>query len=87
MNPELYDLSQDPSESYDVAEQHADIVRDMQARIEKLMPGFPADIFKAWNDQKVRSAARTPAGAIPRPAPPVAYTSLKWGCHIRKLQF
>ena len=38
---ELYDLANDPAESYDVAPEHPDIVRDLQARIERLIAGFP----------------------------------------------
>lgn len=67
VNPELYDLSQDQDESYDVAAAHQDVVRDIFERIEKLMPGFPADIVEAWKDQKARRAATVPAGSLPRP--------------------
>ena len=63
---ELYNLSEDPAESYDVAEENPGVVKEMLARIEKLMPGFPADIAKAWENQKSLAAAKTAAGAVTR---------------------
>lgn len=45
--PELYDLSQDPDESYDIAPQRPEIVKDLQARIERLIADFPEPIRKA----------------------------------------
>jgi hypothetical protein len=66
VKPELYDLSQDSDESYDVAEAHQDVVNEILVRIERLMPGFPPDIAKAWVDQKARAAIQVPAGSLPR---------------------
>lgn len=66
VKPELYDLSQDSDESYDVAEAHQDVVNEILGRIERLMPGFPPDIVKAWVDQKARAAIQVPAGSLPR---------------------
>ena len=48
-NPEMYDLQNDPGESYDVAPEHPDVVAEMRGRIERLMAGFPqvvASIFE-----------------------------------------
>lgn len=45
--PELYDLSIDPDESYDIAPEKPEVVKDLQARIERLMGGFPEAIRKA----------------------------------------
>jgi hypothetical protein len=39
--PELYDLSSDPDESYDVADLHSDVVRQTVDRIEVMMKTFP----------------------------------------------
>src|SRR5882672_10319232 len=47
-SPELYDLIADPDESYDVAVQFPQVVADIQARIERLMQGFPEPIRKAY---------------------------------------
>jgi len=45
--PELYDLSLDPDESYDIAPEKPAKVKEIQERIEKLMAGFPEQIRKA----------------------------------------
>src|ERR1022692_1395571 len=42
--PELYDLVADADESYDVAPQHLEVVAEIRARIERLIPGFPEAI-------------------------------------------
>lgn len=70
VSPELYNLSSDPAESYDVAEENPALVGEMMRRIEVLMPSFPANIVKAWTDQKALAAAKVPAGALPRAATP-----------------
>jgi arylsulfatase A len=66
-SPELYNLTTDPAESYDVAEENPAVVKEILTRIEKLIPGFPSYIAKAWQDQKALAAAKTPAGAVTRP--------------------
>lgn len=48
--PELYDLSIDPDESYDIAPENPEIVKDLQGRLERLMAGFPETIRKAHAD-------------------------------------
>jgi arylsulfatase A len=68
VKPELYDLSIDADESYDVAAEHPEVVREIEKRIEGLMPGFPEDIVQRWKEQRARRAAPVPAGAIPRAA-------------------
>jgi len=40
-SPELYDLTLDPEESYDIAEKHPEVVADIRRRIERLINGFP----------------------------------------------
>lgn len=66
--PELYDLLNDPDESYNVAPQHPDIVAEIRNRMERLLSGFSEEIRQAWEQTKARRAAPTPAGALPRPA-------------------
>jgi arylsulfatase A len=46
--PELYDVVTDTDESYDVAPEHPDIVRDLEARTERLVAGFPEEVRKDW---------------------------------------
>jgi arylsulfatase A len=68
-NPELYDLDADPTESYNVAAAHAEIVKEILADIEQLMPTFPDDVIAAYQAQRANlDSPRTPPGAPPRPA-------------------
>ncbi len=64
--PELYDLSNDPDESYDVAADHPDVVRQLSADIERLIATFPENIQQAYRETKARGVQSTPAGALPR---------------------
>ncbi len=65
--PELYDLLNDPDESYDVAPENPKIVAEIQSRIERLMAGFPEPIRKAYHETKTRGGAPYTPGALPRP--------------------
>jgi arylsulfatase len=67
--PELYDLSKDPDESYDVAADNPQIVAAIQDRIAEMIKGFPEQVGKAYAEQQARkSDPATPAGAYPRTA-------------------
>jgi len=68
--PELYDVVGDVDESYDVAAEHPDIVKDILARIERLMAGLPPEIRQDWAATRTRQSGATAAGAFPRPAAP-----------------
>ena len=68
-NQELYDLENDPQESYDVAAGNPEIVKDIQSRVERLLTGFPEEVRNAWRATQSRKTAPTPAGALPRVAP------------------
>jgi hypothetical protein len=67
-NPELYDVVADVDESYNIAAEHPDVVKEIQARIERLMTTFPPEIQKAWAEDKARPSGNSPAGAVARPA-------------------
>jgi arylsulfatase len=64
--PELYDVENDPMESYDVATENPPVVREIQSRVERLLATFPAEVQKAWSETQSRETAVTPAGALPR---------------------
>ena len=66
--PELYDLESDAQESYDVAPGNAAIVKDIQARVERLLTEFPEEVQKAWQATQARKTMPSPAGALPRVA-------------------
>jgi len=67
-HPELYNLAQDPAESYDVAKLHPEIVAELSREIEALMPSFPPDVVQAYAKlQQKKGDISTPPGASPRP--------------------
>jgi arylsulfatase A len=65
-NPELYDMSRDEDESYDVAPLHPDIVDKISSRVTELLAGFPPSIQQAWTETKSRVNVETRIGARPR---------------------
>lgn len=71
--PELYNVSLDPAESYDVTELHPEIVADLLRDLEALIPTFPAQVVEAYAQLKERKGnISTPPGAFPRlPKAPV----------------
>ncbi|HUS08481.1 MAG TPA: sulfatase [Bryobacteraceae bacterium] len=64
--PELYDLSRDFDESYDVAAQHPDVVQQMTSKVEEAMTSFPPGIRAAWEAIKQRQGSGTATGAVPK---------------------
>ena len=67
--PELYDVESDLDESYDIAAEHPDVVAGIQERIAKLIPTFPPDIVRDWEETRARPGSTSPAGAVARPSP------------------
>lgn len=71
-HPELYDLSADPSESYDVAPKYPDVVAKMTAKIAELITTFPEPVQSAYKLARERIAdPNTPIGAWPRAKPKI----------------
>jgi arylsulfatase len=78
--PELYDLDADPGESYDVADLHPDVVREITEEVMAQIQTMPSDIQKAFAKlQKNVASQSTRIAATPRlpdmkmhpaPAPP-----------------
>lgn len=67
-NPELYDLSRDPAESYDVARFHPELVAELMKELEAQMPSFPPHVVEAYAALKQnKGGISTPPGASPRP--------------------
>jgi arylsulfatase len=64
--PELYDLDADPDESYDVGADNPAIVAEIKGRVERLLPGFPDEVQKAWEATRARETQTGPAGSLPR---------------------
>jgi arylsulfatase len=67
--PELYDLLADPDESFDIAAQHPEVVKDILARIEKALPGFPEPVRQAWAATRARRTRPHEPGRLPVAAP------------------
>ena len=63
--PELYDIEADPEESYDCAPGRQEVVKEMIARLEKMIPSFPDQVQQAWADTRARQVRDTPPGALP----------------------
>ncbi len=63
--PELYDVENDPEESYNVAAANPQIVADIRSRIERMIPTFPADVVNAWHDTMANKVQDTPDGSLP----------------------
>jgi arylsulfatase len=66
--PELYDLLNDPEESYDVAPENPQVVAEIRSRIGRLMAGFPEPIRRAYTETSSRATGNHAIGAVTRPA-------------------
>ena len=64
-SPELYDLEGDPCESSDCADDNADVVAQIQSRINQMLPSFPVDVQSAWNSTMNKRVEYSPSGAYP----------------------
>ncbi|MFB3826783.1 MAG: sulfatase [Bryobacteraceae bacterium] len=65
-NPELYDVVHDIDESYDIAPERPEIVKEITARIERAVATFPEEVRKAWAETQARQAGSSAVGALPR---------------------
>jgi arylsulfatase A len=66
--PELYDVAMDIDESYDIATEKPEVVKDLTARYERLLTSFPKEVTEAWTKTKSLKT-RGDTGAFPRLAP------------------
>jgi len=69
IRPELYDLSSDVNESFDVAAEHPDVVRTIQERVDRVMAGMPEPVRQARAEVLRRKATTPPAGQVPQLIP------------------
>jgi arylsulfatase len=65
LNPELYDVQNDPGESYDCAPDNPQIVADIRAAINQMLPAFPQQVQSAWNDTFRQQVQFTWPGELP----------------------
>ena len=47
--PELYNLEVDPDESYDLASEHPEVIKDLKRRIAEMMGGFPVEVQQLYS--------------------------------------
>lgn len=67
-HPELYDLSRDPAESYDLAKLHPDLIEELMRSLETQIQTFPPNVVAAYTKLKQdKGDVSTPPGASPRP--------------------
>lgn len=63
--PELYDLENDPDESYDMAPENPAVVAEIRNRVERLVEGFPEEVRKAYRETKAKQVDPTQVGRVP----------------------
>lgn len=79
-NPELYDLIEDPMESYDIAPRHPEIIATMKKAVEKQIAALPDAVQKAW-----AIAAQHLSGEWMPPDAPPMFVSTKPGTSVWKV--
>ena len=65
MNPELYNLDEDPSEAYDVSDDHPEIVARIQGQVRQSLLSMPTPVRQAWDDTQRRRVQPNGAGEWP----------------------
>ncbi|MGC9197556.1 MAG: sulfatase-like hydrolase/transferase [Acidobacteriaceae bacterium] len=77
--PELYNLEQDPLESYDIAHLHPNIVAELVKNLEEQMASFPPSVTSAYAALKKNEGdISTPPSASPRPYDLTLETDRPW---------
>ncbi|MDX2267350.1 MAG: sulfatase [Bryobacter sp.] len=66
-SPELYNLETDPDESYDIAPENPQKVKELLTKHEQMLSSFPEEVKQAWAETKGRKSAGS-IGAVPRTA-------------------
>jgi arylsulfatase A len=64
-HPELYDVVADPSEAFDLASEHMDIVKKIREMVEAQMLRLPDMTRSFWRNTQAIKVQETPAGALP----------------------
>jgi arylsulfatase len=68
-SPELYNVDEDPGESYDRSSQRKELVTDLKAQVDRLMVSLPDRVRNAWSNTMTQPVQGTPVGALPTKAP------------------
>ncbi len=67
LNPELYNLDDDPSEGYDLSDEHPEIVARIQAQVREQLRSMPSAVLRAWDDTQRRPVQPNGSGEWPVP--------------------
>jgi hypothetical protein len=67
-HPELYRVTSDVDESYDLAPEKPEVVEDITERIDRIIAGMPEPVRKARAQTLTIRPAQSWQGALPRPA-------------------
>jgi arylsulfatase A len=70
INPELYNIEDDPDESEDVSAQNPAIVAQIQQEIAQALPSFPGAVQNAWATTQSIPVYPNEPGSYPTPIPP-----------------
>lgn len=65
VRPELYNMQEDPEESYCVTDDHGSVAADIRARVEGMLPASPPSERSAWADTLRRPCNPVNAGEWP----------------------
>jgi arylsulfatase A-like enzyme len=69
LNLELYDIDEDPSEGYDISDEHPDVVAKIQAQVRQQLLTMPTAVRQAWDDTQRRRVQPNGSGEWPIPEP------------------
>jgi arylsulfatase len=64
--PELYNLERDQDESYDVAPENPEVVKEILHRVECMIEGFPEEVKKAYQETRSKQVDVSNGGQVPR---------------------
>ncbi len=70
LNPELYNLENDPEEADDLSSQKPEIVGEIQRRVLRMLPTLPVAVQNAWARTQATPVYANEAGAYPSPLLP-----------------
>lgn len=65
-HPELYNLERDQDESYDVAPENPEVVKEILRRVERLIEDFPEEVKKAYQETRSKQVDASNVGQVPR---------------------
>ena len=63
--PELFDIENDPQESYDAAGDYPEVVAKIRTRMNEMLQTFPDSVRSHWRDTMTTPVIDTPADALP----------------------